>query len=219
MISAASARSRLRLGLPLVSWHYLPMLTAFQKLHPEIEFDMTFDNLKVDVIDEGLDVVLRAGDVGDPRLASHDLGSFQLYIVASPEYLTTRGRPTHPRDLASHDCIHYRMPHSGQLQVWPLNREEGDPIPVLPARLTCNNDAARLQFALDGLGLTCMAEYSVREHLEARRLEAVLEPFLTYRHTFRVLWPQDAAVSAELRTFIDFVIAWFTPTSMSRTQG
>ncbi|CAG9164338.1 HTH-type transcriptional regulator DmlR [Cupriavidus pampae] len=170
---------------------------------------MSFDNRKIDILAEGFDAALRTGEIEDDSLASRDLGSFRLYLVASPAYLERRGRPAHPRDLSGHDCIHYRMPHSGQIQTWPLTQDEGDTPPVLPTRLICNNDAARLQFALDGLGLTCMSEFSVRDHLNSGRLEPVLEPYLRYRYTFRLVWPIQATISPTLRTFIDFVNTWF----------
>lgn len=202
-------RSRLRIGLPLVSWHLLPTLTDLQLAHPELDLEMVFDNRKVDMIAEGFDAAIRTGDVEDDRLAVHDLGSFRLYVVASPAYLQRRGRPSHPRDLAAHDCILYQMPHSGQMQNWPIQLDDGETLPALPPRLTCNNDAARLHFALHGLGLTCMSEFSVREHLDAGRLEFVLEPFTRFRYTFRLAWPADREVSPALRTFLDGVIRSF----------
>lgn len=208
-MSSSISRTRLRIGLPLVSWHLLPMLTDLQAAHPELDLELIFDNRKVDLIAEHFDAAVRTGDVDDPRLAVHDLGSFRLYIVASKEYLQRKGRPTAIADLPKHDCILYEMPHNGQMQHWPLHPEAGTAL-ELPARVTCNNDAARLHFALHGLGLTCMSEFSVQEHLDAGRLEAVLEPETRYRYTFRLVWPHKDISPPGLQTLLDFVIRYWS---------
>ncbi|WP_420995573.1 LysR substrate-binding domain-containing protein [Cupriavidus sp. 30B13] len=219
MTDTQTPRGRLRIGLPLVSAQFLPALTAFQARHPDIELDIDCDNRKVDVVGEGYDAVVRTGDVGDERLAARELGSFRLFIVGSPAYLARHGRPAHPRDLAAHAIVQYRMPHSGMLQQWPLELGPGEAPPPLPVRLTTNSNEARLHFALEGLGLTCMSEFSVRDALDAGKLEAVLEPYTRQRHVFRLLWPAERPVTSALQAFIDFVGAAMTAPAQPRQGG
>lgn len=203
-------RSRLRISIPLVSVQFLPALTAFQIQNPDIELDIDCDNRRVKLVEEGYDVVIRTGNVEDESLASCELGSFRLFIVGTPDYLARHGRPQCPSDLANHAIVQYRMPHNGQLMQWPLLLEEGEQPPQLAPRVVCNSNEARLHSALEGLGLTCMSEFSVRDALQAGKLEAVLEPYTQSRHTFRLVWAESSAARPELQTFTKFVSTMMT---------
>ncbi|WP_420998404.1 LysR substrate-binding domain-containing protein [Cupriavidus sp. 30B13] len=203
-------RSQLRVSIPLVSVQFLPALTAFQFAHPEIELDIDCDNRKVKLVEEGYDVVIRTGNVEDDSLASCELGSFPLFVVGSPDYLSRHGRPVRPSDLADHAIVQYRLPHNGQLMHWPLLLAEDEQPPLLVPRVICNSNEARLHFALEGLGLTCMSEFSVRDALQAGTLEAVLEPHTRNRHTFRLVWTENSVARPERLAFAEFVNTMMT---------
>jgi DNA-binding transcriptional LysR family regulator len=113
-------RGRLRVGLPYAAGLALPVIAGFMELFPEIELDLDFSDRVAEVIDEGLDVVIRGGEPKDSRLVSRRLGSFRVCLVAAPGYLKRRGIPSRPADLVNHDCLHYRYPSSGKLEPWPL---------------------------------------------------------------------------------------------------
>jgi DNA-binding transcriptional LysR family regulator len=78
----------------------------------------SFDNRKVDVIEEGYDAVIRSGDIEDSRLTSRLLGRFRMLLVGAPDYFARHGKPMHSRELSSHACIPFRMPNTGKLQNW-----------------------------------------------------------------------------------------------------
>jgi DNA-binding transcriptional LysR family regulator len=103
-----------------VSTLVLPVLADFMREYPEIQLDLDFSDRLVDVIDEGFDAVVRTGEPADSRLTARKLGHFQMVLVASPEYLAAHGTPRNVQDLQSHRCLHFRWPHSGKLEAWPL---------------------------------------------------------------------------------------------------
>jgi DNA-binding transcriptional LysR family regulator len=198
-------KGRLRIGLPMIGDPFLPILAEFQKRYPEIELDLEFDNRKVDVIEDGYDAVVRSGDVEDSRLTSRPLGCFRTILVGTPDYFARHGKPMHPRELSTHACIQFRMPNTGKLQAWQLRREVDEPELQLATRLTCNTNEARLHFALAGLGIAYMAEFSVRDALDAGTLVRVLDEYATERNSFQLLWPSGRHVTPRLRAFIDFI--------------
>jgi DNA-binding transcriptional LysR family regulator len=206
-LSEASAvpKGRLRIGLPLIGEPFLPVLAEFQRRYPEVELDLDFDNRQVDVIDEGYDAVVRSGEVEDSRLTSRLLGRFWMLVVGTPDYFARRGKPVHPQDLSRHACVQFRMPNSGKLQVWQLRRDADEPEIQLATTVTCNTNEARLCFALEGLGVAYMSDFSVRDAVNAGTLVTVLDEYTTDHNTFRLLWPSGRHVTPRLRAFIDFV--------------
>ena len=206
-LSEASAvpKGRLRIGLPLIGEPFLAVLAEFQQRYPEVELDLDFDNRQVDVIDEGYDAVVRSGDVEDSRLNSRLLGRFRMVVVGTPDYFLRHGRPVHPRDLSRHACIQFRMPNSGKLQVWQLRHDVDEPETQLATTVTCNTNEARLCFALKGLGVAYMSDFSVRDAINAGTLVTVLDDYTTSHNTFRLLWPSGRHITPRLRVFIDFV--------------
>jgi len=203
--TAASPSGRLRIGLPLIGAPFLETIASFKARYPDIVLDLEFDNRFVDVIEEGYDAVVRSGDIKDSRLRARYLGKFRMLLVAAPEYLARRGEPQNPSDLAQHDCLQFRMPNTGKLQAWRLRLDEGDPELHLPTGITCNTNEARLLFALRGLGIAYMSDFTVQPALANGTLQRVLDKYTQEENTFQLLWPAAKQTTAKLRAFIDFV--------------
>ena len=216
--TSAAPRGRLRVSLPLVSSLVLPVLGEFMRAYPDIELDLDFSDRLVDVIEEGFDAVVRTGVLADSRLSARKLGDFQLLLVASPGYLAQHGTPRRPADLARHACMHYRVPHTGKLEVWPLRLAPDAPELVLPTSMVCNNIETRLCFALQGLGIACLPDFSIRDALAEGRLTTVLGRHVERRGTFHVLWPSGRQILPKTRAFIDFLGEQVFPHAGSKSR-
>lgn len=203
--SAGAPRGRLRVSLPLVSSLVLPVLCEFMRQYPDIELDLDFTDRLVDVIDEGFDAVVRTGNPTDSRLSARRLGSFQSMLVASPDYLARRGVPVVPADLLGHACLHYRFPHNGKLEVWPLCLEEIEPDFQVPTSMICNNVETRVCFALQGLGIAYLPDFAIGSLLAEGRLRQVLGDHTPRTGTFHVLWPASKHPSPKVRALVDFL--------------
>lgn len=214
--ATAAPRGRLRVSLPLVSSLVLPVLGDFMREYPDIELDLDFTDQVVDVIEEGFDAVVRTGDPTDSRLSARRLGAFRAVLVASPEYLARHGTPKVPGDLASHACLHYRFPNTGKLEAWPLRRAPGAPELALPTSMICNNIETRLCFALRGLGIACLPDFSVRELLADGSLRQVLPEHVGPAKAFHVLWPASKHPSPKVRALVDFLCARVFPADDAR---
>lgn len=205
--ASSAPRGRLRVSLPMVSSLVLPVLGEFMRAYPEIELDLDFTDRRVDVIDEGFDAVVRIGNPVDSRLSARRLGSFAMQVVASPDYLALRGTPQVPADLLQHTCMHYRWPNSGKLETWALRQAPGEPELQLPTSMICNNIETRVCFALQGLGVTYLPEFAIREPLADGRLQLILEDYVEHRGVFYVLWPASKHPSPKVRALVDFLCA------------
>ncbi len=214
--ATAAPRGRLRVSLPLVSSLVLPVLGEFMREYPAIELDLDFTDRLVDVIEEGFDVVVRTGNPTDSRLSARKLGIFRSMLVASPDYLTRRGIPKVPADLLDHSCLHYRFPNSGKLEPWALRQAPGEPDLQLPTSMICNNIETRVCFALQGLGIACLPEFSIREQLANGRLCTVLADRVEHTGVFHMLWPASRHPSPKVRAIVDFLCARVFPSSETR---
>lgn len=196
-------RGKLRVSMPIAGMLLMPAITAFMRAYPEVELDLDFSDRLVDVIDEGFDAVVRAGDVTDSRLMSRRLGTFRLMLVASPEYLAKRGMPRKPADLADHACLHHRFATSGKLERWPLKR--GRKEVELPTAAVVNTIEPLIAMAEQGLGIACLPDFALRRQLADGTLVEVLADHTEHEGTFRLLWPSSRYVSPKLRVFVDFM--------------
>jgi len=200
-------RGRLKVGLPLAAGLPLPAISAFMARHPEIELDLDFSDRVADLIHEGLDVVIRGGELKDSRLKSKRLGASRLCLVATPGYLGTRGTPVKPGDLANHACLHYRNPTSGKLAEWPLPKSaSGASGLMLPMSMASSSLVALLHLVEDGRGIACVPAFAVKDALADGRLRSVLDPHMTRTMTFQILWPSSKQMTPKVRAFVDFVV-------------
>ncbi|MGK5032857.1 LysR family transcriptional regulator [Janthinobacterium sp. MDT1-19] len=203
--SKSAPQGRLRISLPQVGSLLNPVLAAFARAYPQVELDLDFSDRRVDVIEEGYDAVVRAGESADSRLMSRQLGQFQLQLVAAPAYLAQHGTPELPGDLLRHTCLLYKFPSSGKVEAWPLPEWPALHAAGLSALLNCNNVETLLHFAESGLGIAALPDFTVRASLAAGRLQPVLDAHRQHAGAFRILWPSSRHLTPKLRAFIDFL--------------
>lgn len=199
-------RGRIRASCPIIAYHLLlPVLGEFMALYPEIELDLDFSDRIVDLIEEGVDVAIRSGQLPDSRLMARALRPFRMLLCAAPAYLDRHGRPTCPRGLADHVGIGFRYPNSGKLQAWPLVLPAGEPEVRIRHILTCNNMEALHGAVLRGLGIGCMPDFLANASLRSGDLVPLLVDHLDAPGQFNLIWPSSRHLSPKVRVFVDFL--------------
>lgn len=199
-------RGRLRVSTPIVSYHLLlPVLPDFMTRYPEIEVDLDFNDRLVDLIDEGVDVAIRSGELPDSRLMARTLRPFQMLLCAAPSYLERYGTPKCPRDLDGHLGIRFRYPNSGKIQAWPLTPPAGEPDLRSRTVLTCNNMEALRGATIAGLGIGCMPDFLARDPLAKGELRTLLDDSIDTPGHFSLIWPSNRNLSPKVRVFVDFI--------------
>lgn len=197
---------RIRVSSPIVAYHLLlPVLPEFMARYPDIEIDLDFSDRIVDLIEEGVDVAIRSGQLPDSRLMVRALRPFQMLLCASPAYLERHGTPTCPRDLKGHRGIGFRYPNSGKLQGWPLLQPEGEPEVLVRHVMTCNNMEALRGAVTRGLGIGCMPDFLAQAPQEADTLVPLLLDHLNAPGQFNLIWPSSRHLSPKVRVFVDFI--------------
>jgi DNA-binding transcriptional LysR family regulator len=203
-------KGRLRVGLPYAAGLALPTIASFMERYPDIELELDFSDRLTDVIEEGLDVVIRGGEPSDSRLVSRRLGSFRICLVAAPGYLKRKGDPAKPADLMNHDCLHYRYPSTGRLEPWPLKKSgSGADALELPMTMVSSSLDALLYLVKEGRGIGCVPDFSVKNDLAGGRLNLVLNDYMKRSAAFHVLWPSSKQMSPKVRVFVDHVTSSF----------
>lgn len=197
----------LRLNLPRLGYEQLiaPRLPAFLAAYPDLQLDLSIDDAIVDIVERGFDAGMRIGEMLDREMVavrfSPDLSTA---IVGAPAYFAKRGKPRHPRDLLQHDCINYRQRRKGGLYRWELVDGGEDIAIAVDGRLSFNDGDMMTRAALDGLGLAYLMDSAVREHLAAKRLVRVLEPYSPSFPGFFLYYPSRTHLAPKLAAFIDF---------------
>ena len=192
-VTASVTFGRLALG---------PILVDFLDAHPRVTAALVALDRVVDVVDEGIDVAVRIGDLPDSSMVARRVGEVRRIFVASPAYLDRRGPPRHPSELALHDTIGFTG--ASAAREWRF-REDGRPIvvPVAP-RFEVNDAAAATAAAEAGAGITIAFCYLVGEPIRVGRLVPVLEPFWPPTSPVHVVYPSARLLAPKVRAFVDF---------------
>ena len=198
-------RGRLRitantiLGRKLV----LPALHDFHTRYPEVNVVLSLDAHRRDIVEEGYDLALWAGELEDSSLQARRLGSYTLTTCASPSYLAEHGTPASPSDLNRHCCLYYRHRDSERMEPW---RFHGKTIAAPTAPEFALNDAAALaSAALAGLGIVQLPDYMVSEEIAHGQLQKVLAEHAVAPIGIFLVWPPMSAQVPRTRAFIDFL--------------
>jgi len=187
-------------GQSLLAQH----LAEFARTYPEIKIDFQLTNRRVDLIDEGFDVVIRVGASPDSNLIGKYLCSADLCMYASPDYLEKSNVPLSvPDDLDKHRCL--LMNAVSKRSQWQF--QKGDEIKVIdfePA-FSCDNFYVLQQMAIDGFGITQLPDYMSRKHLEDGRLIRVLDNWTGPNVEIHALVRSARGVTPKIRVFLDFM--------------
>ncbi|MCJ2018257.1 MULTISPECIES: LysR family transcriptional regulator [unclassified Methylobacterium] len=209
--AAVAARSEpagtLKVTAPFpVGVHLLaPALPRFRERHPKLSIDLRLGDRFVDLIEEGIDVAIRVGELADTRLISRRLAPHWLCAFASPGYLQRRGTPGHPDDLVRHDCVNFRFQNTGQALRWPF-RVGGRAVEITPnAGIVTDFSDAVAAVLVAGGGIGISPTYIAAPYVERGLLVPVLQEFAVERSVITALWPESRRSNPNVKAFLAFL--------------
>ena len=209
---AAQPRGLLRIDVhPLLAQTFLvPKVAAFLERHPHLDLHIGEGDRLVDLVSEGVDCVIRAGEPRDAGMIVRRLGSLREVTCASPGYLQRHGTPRSVDDLAGHRMIGFLS--SRTREVMPLEFVVGGEVrrEALPGRVTVSGSDVMAALARLGLGLVQQPYYRLRRDLEDGALVEVLPDHPPPGTPLSVLYPQNRQLSPRVRAFIDWAVEIFT---------
>jgi DNA-binding transcriptional LysR family regulator len=192
--------------------HVGPVCRDLVSAHPKISIDLQLTDRMVDLIEEGIDVVVRIGPPKDSRLVLRKFIDDFRIVVGAPEYLERHGVPMTPADLEAHDCVHYR----GVGTHWRLVGPGGQVIEVRAAsRLRSNSGQVALDWALAGSGLVMNSWVDLEPELRTGRLVHILPEWRSDPTAVCALFPSTRQLPSRVRLFIDGVADWLDKRAQS----
>ena len=189
--------------------HVAPIVSTFLNEHPEVQIELSLNDRNLDLIEEGLDVAVRIGELTQSSLIARQVGSVRRVVVASPAYLARRGTPQVPRELALHDTI-FGMARSAarewRFAAGPASRAS---VVRLAPRLLVDDVEAQLQAAKAGRGIARPLSYQVKEDLEGGRLIRLLQAFEPPALPVQLVTLGRGPIRPAARAFIDLAARLF----------
>ena len=182
-----------------------PLVARFLAQYPEISLEISADAALTDIVAGRFDAGIRPGErIERDMIAMRIGGEVRSIVVAAPDYLARRPRPTTPRDLEVHDCIMFRLP-SGAVFSWPFEKKGQRLEAAASGRLTVNDQDVAVRAALDGVGVLYTALAYVAPLIEAGRLVPLLEDWQTRSPALYLYYPSRRQIPAPLQAFIQFL--------------
>lgn len=204
---------RLRVDLPVVFGRQcvMPVLLETVRLYPELGLDVTFNNRRVDLVEEGFDLAIRIGHLDDSTsVVARRLGVQQMVVCAAPSYLQAHAAPASPDDLSDHDCLTYF--YGGRTSPWLFPGPDGLAQPrQVQGRLRLGSGDAIADAALAGQGLAQLPTWLIAEHLISGALVALLPEHVCAGLPIHAIWPQGRQSTPKVRVVIDELVARFLP--------
>ncbi|MFD1910697.1 LysR family transcriptional regulator [Halodurantibacterium flavum] len=215
ILPAGELRGRLRVSAPLsfATTHLAPFLAKFAQQHPNLHVHTCYSDRHVDLVAEGYDCAIRLGYLPDSYMIAKRIGPIFGRLVATPDYISSRGAPETPYDLLSHECLMQGT------ESWHF-MDEDKIVTVRPrGRFKADNGTALVAAALAGLGIAMLPEGLVMEYLESGMLINVMERYPVRPAGLFVVRPPSSHPARKVRVFTEMLIEEFARASEFRTDA
>lgn len=179
-----------------------PLVADFLLEYPEVSVDLSLTDRFVDIIDEGVDVAIRIGELDDSSYIAKKLSLFEVVVCASPAYLQQHGKPLQPDDLKDHQCLSFtNWKHDGGWKL--LSKQLGS---KLGSRFDSNNAQALREAAIKGLGLILMPKVLLERDIEQGLLLEVLPEFKPAPRPVSAVYAKERHTPPRLTAFVDYLL-------------
>ena len=183
-----------------------PILIQFMKENPKIEIELSFSSTREDLIESQFDLVIRMGELTNSNLIGRKLTSYRNYLVASPDYIETMPKLSHPKDLLDHTLL------NGSVKRWTFTHNDHTEKYELPihGKLMCSNGHVVKKATLEGAGLSRQPAYYVEQDLQSRRLIELLPDWQLPNSDVNLLYPKSSNISLRVKALVQYLLQVFT---------
>jgi DNA-binding transcriptional LysR family regulator len=186
--------------------HVLPLVHDFLSKYPQVDVRLLLLDRVVSLVDEGLDLGVRIGQLPDSSLRAVLVGQVRRIVCAAPQYIARCGVPVTPHDLADHSVVACTavtpIPNR-----WSFHGPSGVSSVAVRPRLVVNTTAGAVDAALHGLGFACIRSYQAEPHMAAGRLQTVLIEYEPPPAPIHIVHPEGRHLPAKVRLFVDHAAA------------
>jgi DNA-binding transcriptional LysR family regulator len=183
----------------------IPLAMRYMREHPSLTVDLSFDDRYVNMVEQGMDLAVRMGQLADSTLGSRYLGRNPWVMVAAPAYLKAQGDPPKmPQDLSQHACLIYSTVQGDDR--WMLTGADGkEQVVPVHGPLRSNNLSAVLAAAREGLGIAILPWYVARESVADGTVEPIMERYTLPTQEIHAVFPSPKLVPGKVSAFIEYL--------------
>ncbi|GJG99463.1 LysR family transcriptional regulator [Paraburkholderia terrae] len=180
-----------------------PLINAYANSYPDVSVNVVYVDRTTRLIEEGVDIAIRIGHLGDSSVFAVPLGSVSRRTYAAPAYLDALGEPVHPRQLSDHHCVSFTgVTHPLE---W-LYYENGSRLPVrVRPRMIVDLAPAAVMAAVDRVGITQLLSYQAAPEVLSGSLQRILAAFEPESIPVNLLHVERKGTSMKIRSFVELV--------------
>jgi DNA-binding transcriptional LysR family regulator len=201
--SGLTGRLRICGAVTFASIHLMPRLPEFLMRHPELEMEVVLDDRNIDLVQEGIDVALRMGQLSDSSLTAKRIASGRHVVVGTPAYFARAGEPTAPDDLAAHQAVIYDQGGGGR--DWTFQRDDAEIAVTLKGRLRVSAAEGVRAAVLADAGIAVASEWMFSPEIAEGTVKVILQDWELPRIGLWAVFPAGRTVTTKARTFTQFV--------------
>jgi DNA-binding transcriptional LysR family regulator len=201
--SSLTGRLRIAAAVTFARIHVMPRLPEFLQRHPDLEIEVVLDDRNVDLVQEGIDVALRMGQLADSSLAARRIASARHVVLGTPSYFEQAGEPTAPGDLAGHEAVIYDQPGGGA--EWTFRRDEAELAVTLEGRLRVSAAEGVRAAVLANAGFAIVSEWMFSPEIAGGAVKVVLQEWNLPQIDLWAMFPAGRTATTKARTFTKFV--------------
>ncbi len=181
-------------------------LPEFCREYSEVDVVVDLSARRVDLVEEGYDVALRAGPLSDSSLIVKTLFAGRFGLYASHAYLERRGRPDEPEQVKGHDCLVFgHVPETR----WQLESATRQVILDVRGRVAIRDFGYLRRAAVQGGGIVLLPDVLTGRDVQEGRLQRVLPDYSCSASAISIVYPSREFLAPKTRVFIDFLVARF----------
>jgi DNA-binding transcriptional LysR family regulator len=181
------------------------LLPGYLNTYPNVKVELVVVDRFVDLVEEGFDLAIRAGELEDSTLIARRLMDVGLSLIASPLYLETQGMPEKVDDLKSHNCLIDTV--AGYADRWPFTEGKKSRTVEVSGNVRVNSGEIVRSLAVAGHGIALIPRFMVTKELHNGELVALFEDAIQFKAGLFAVYPQRRFISANVRSFLDYLVA------------
>jgi DNA-binding transcriptional LysR family regulator len=196
----------LRVGVPssFGRRYMMPVVADYVRNYPEVRVDIRFSERFVNLVEEGIELALRIGNLEASTLVARRLGTVQRYLVATPTYLHGRPMPRTPEDLNSHQCIVYSR--ISPTHAWAFESEHGRHVVSVSGPILVDDADAMQEAVMHHLGIAILPDWNAADGLRSGEFEHLLSDYAITALPLHAVYPETHWMSLRARSFLDLLI-------------
>jgi DNA-binding transcriptional LysR family regulator len=201
--SGLSGKLRVSAAVCFARLHIVPRLPEFLEEHPNLELELVLDDRNIDLVNEGIDVALRMGNLADSNMTARKISEARRRIIGTPAYFERYGTPQEPADLLGHRAVIYTRDGGGE--DWTFCKKTAEISIKMQGRVKITATEGVRAAVIAGIGLTIVSEWSFTPELKSGAVVSVMDEWMLPSISLSAVYPTGRQASTKARQFAAFV--------------